>query len=237
LSEIDLAGARLVTSSSASREICAMHLTLYYAPYTCALVPYVTLTEAGADFSVVNVNTRAGQNRSAEFMRVNLKAKVPVLVIDGSPLTENLALQVWISRQFPQAKLLPGSPADEVKALSLMSWFGTTIHPHLTPNARPERYCDLPNSAESVKRLANAALFEDFGIADEMLVGREWFFSHFTAVDAYFFWCFRRAVTFKLDLSAFAHCMAHFERMQERASVQKVLAYELKVLDEFARGA
>ncbi|MDB5864833.1 MAG: hypothetical protein JWO70_2639, partial [Betaproteobacteria bacterium] len=35
-----------------------MKLTLYYAPMTCALVPYVTLTEAGAEFDVRDVNTR-----------------------------------------------------------------------------------------------------------------------------------------------------------------------------------
>lgn len=214
-----------------------MKLTLYYAPYTCALVPYVTLTEAGAAFEVQNVNTRSGQNKSAEFMRVNPKAKVPVLVIDGTPLTENLALQVWIARQFPAAKLLPVSPMDEIKAISLMSWFGTTIHPHLTPNARPDRYCDLPGSEESVKRLANQLLFEDFAIANDLLAGREWFFSHFTAVDAYFFWCFRRAATFKLDVSGFKNCMAHFTRMQERASVKKVLAYEKQVLELFSKAA
>ena len=214
-----------------------MKLTLYYAPYTCALVPYVTLTEAGADFAVENVNTRSGQNRSAEFMRVNPKAKVPVLVIDGDILTENLALQIWIARQHPAAKLLPAQALDEVKAISLMSWFGTTIHPHLTPNVRPERYCDLPGSEESVRRLTNELLFEDFAIADRMLVGREWFFSHFTAVDAYFFWCFRRATTFKLDVSRFAGCCAHFDRMQLRPSVQKVLAYEKQVLAEFAKAA
>ena len=214
-----------------------MKLTLYYAPYTCALVPYVTLTEAGATFEVQNVNTRSGQNKSAEFMRVNRKAKVPVLEIDGEVLTENLALQVWIARQFPAAKLLPASPMDEIKAISLMSWFGTAIHPHLTPNARPERYCDVPGSEESVKRLANKLLFEDFTIANDLLAGREWFFSHFTAVDAYFFWCFRRAATFKLDVSGFKNCMAHFTRMQERASVKKVLAYEKQVLEQFSKAS
>ena len=214
-----------------------MQLTLYYAPYTCALVPYVTLTEAGAQFDVANVNTRSGQNRSAEFMRVNPKAKVPVLVIDGEPLTENLALQLWIARQYPAAKLLPSTPMEEIKAVSLMSWFGTAIHPHLTPNVRPERYCDIPGSEESVKRLTNKLLFEDFAIADRMLAGHEWFFSHFTAVDAYFFWCFRRATTFKLDVSGFEHCYAHFERIQHRPSVRKVLAYEKQVLDEFSRAA
>jgi glutathione S-transferase len=214
-----------------------MKLTLYYAPMTCALVPYVTLTEAGAAFDVENVNTRNGGNRSPEFLRLNPKHKVPVLVIDGDPLTENLAIQLWIARQFPQAKLLPADPREEIRAISLMSWFGSGIHPHLTPNARPENYCDLPGSEESVKRVGNRMLFEDLAIADGLLAGREWFFSHFTACDAYFFWCFRRALSFKLDLAAFGNCAAHFERIQLRPSVQKVIAHEKRVQDAFARAA
>ena len=46
-----------------------MELALYYAPLTCALVPFVTLTEAGADFEVRNLNTRANQHRTPEFSR------------------------------------------------------------------------------------------------------------------------------------------------------------------------
>lgn len=214
-----------------------MQLTLYYAPMTCALVPYVTLTEAGADFTVQNMNSRSGQLRTPEFLKLNPKHKVPVLVIDGKPLTENVAIQIFIARQFPRAQLLPAEPQSEIEAISLMSWCSSGIHPHLTPNARPENYCDLPGSEESVKRMGNRLLFEDFTLADEMLAGREWFCDHFTAVDAYFFWCFRRAVSFKLDLSAFPHCMAHFERVKQRPSVQKVQAYEKQVLDAFAKTA
>jgi hypothetical protein len=40
-----------------------------------------------------------------------------------------------------------------------------------------------------------------------------------------------------LDLSAFTHCTAHFNRMHERASVQKVIAYEKQVQEEFAGAA
>jgi len=97
-----------------------MKLTLYYAPQTCALVPYVTLTEAGAEFDVRNINTRNGQNRTPEYLKLNPKHKVPVLVIDGEALTENIALQVWIHRRFPQARLLPSDPKEEIKAISLM---------------------------------------------------------------------------------------------------------------------
>jgi glutathione S-transferase len=205
-------------------------LTLYYAPMTCALVPYVTLTEAGADFTLVDLNTRANEHKTPEFLALNPKHKVPVLVIDGEPLTENVAIQIWIARTFPGAKLLPEGPQDNIRAISLMAWFASTIHPHLTPNARPQNYCDLPGSEESVKRVANGMLFEDLAIAERRLGAREWFFEHFTAVDAYFFWCFRRAMSFKLDVARFSSCTAHFERVGARASVQNVLAHEKAVL-------
>jgi hypothetical protein len=35
----------------------------------------------------------------------------------------------------------------------------------------------------------------------------------------------------------FSHCTAHFNRMQQRASVQKVIAHEKKVREDFARAA
>ena len=67
--------------------------------------------------------------------------------------------------------------------------------------------------------------------------GRDFFFDHFTAPDAHFFWCQRRARQFELDLSKLRHCSAHFERMLQRPSVQKLLAFEKSVQDDFAKAA
>ncbi len=217
-----------------------MKLSLYYAPNACSLVPYVTLTETGARFDVVNVNMAKGQHNTPEYLKINPKHKVPVLLVDGEMLTENVAINLWIARNFPDAKLLPADPMKEVKAISLMAWCASGIHPALTPNFNPKRYCDLPGSEESVKQCAQKLLDENFKIADDLLAGREWFFDHFTAVDAYFFWTFRRATQFNLqhlDLAQFRNCMAHLERMKGRPSVQKLLAYEAQVLGEFAKAA
>ena len=134
-----------------------MDLTLCYAPMACSLVAYVNLTEAGAPFAVRTVNTGAREQKSAEYLAVNPKGKVPVLLVDGYPLTENVAIQQFIARSFPAAKLLPAG-LDEFKAISLMSWFTSTIHPHLTPNARPENYCDMPEAFDGVKRVAQKLL-------------------------------------------------------------------------------
>ena len=88
-----------------------------------------------------------------------------------------------------------------------------------------------------MKTIAAKNLMELFKIADDTLAGREFFFDHFTAPDAHFFWCQRRARQFDLDLTGFKHCTAHFERMTQRPSVQKLLAFEKSIQDQFAKAA
>jgi glutathione S-transferase len=214
-----------------------MNLILYYAPIACSLVPYVTLTEAKAPFEVRPINLGKRQQFTPEYLKLNPKHKVPVLIVDGQPLTENVAIHIWTNRHFPQAKLLPADPWQELKAISMLAWCSSGIHPFLTRMNAPARVADVPNAAPSVKQLAQEQLFETFQIADDLLSGREFFFDHFTAVDAHFFWCFRRAGQFELDRSGFKNCTAHHERMTRRPSFQKVLAYEKEVQAEFAKAA
>ncbi|MES2536919.1 MAG: glutathione S-transferase N-terminal domain-containing protein [Pseudomonadota bacterium] len=214
-----------------------MELILYYAPFACASAPFILLGETGADFEVRPVNLGKGQHTTPEYLAPNPKRKVPVLVIDGEPLTENVAIQIWIARNFPNAKLLPADPLQEIRAISLLAWCASGIHPAITPVGRPERFCDLPGSEDSVRRCSTKLLMDHYQLADDMLAGREWFFDHFTAPDAYFFWCFRRGTQLGLDLSGFKNCQAHMARMVQRPSVQKMLAYEAQVMEQFAKAA
>jgi glutathione S-transferase len=214
-----------------------MEIILYYAPITCALAPYITLTEAGAKFEARPLNLRKDQHKSPDYLKLNPKHKVPLLIVDGKVLSESTAIQVWIARTFPQAKLLPSDPWQELQAISLLSWCASGIHPFLARINAPPRVCDVPDASDSVRRLAAEQLFENYKIADGLLAGREYFFDHFTAADAHFFWTFRRGASFELDVSGFPNCIAHFERMKSRPSVQKLLAYEKAVQAEFAKAA
>ncbi len=214
-----------------------MEIVLYYAPNACSLVPYVTLTEACADFQVRAVNLPKGQQNSSDYRKLNPKHKVPLLVVDGRPLSENVAIQIWIARNFPLARLLPADAWQELQAISILAWCASGMHPFLSRINSTSRVCEVPGADESVRRLATQMLFENYKIADNMLAGREYFFDHFTAADAHFFWCLRRGTQFDLDLSGFSNCRAHFERMKGRPSVQKLLAYETAVKEEFARAA
>jgi len=212
-----------------------MQLTLAYCPIACSMVPYILLTEAGASFDVLSVNLFKGKQYTPEYLSINPKAKVPTLIVDGDPLTENIAIQVWIARQFPDAALMPQDALTYAKALAVMSWCASAIHPKLTQQARPERYCDIDGTSDNVRALGATAMLELFALADQQLAGREWFFDHFTCADAYFYWCFRRGAQFHPDALKFEHCVRHMARMDARASVKKLLAFEADVQAEFAQ--
>jgi glutathione S-transferase len=214
-----------------------MKIALYYAPNTCALAPYVTLTEAGANFEVRPLNYRKREHFTPEYLKINPKHKVPTLVVDGKILTENVAIHQWVHRTFPDAKILPGDPWDELQAISLHAWCASGIHPYLSRINNPGKVCDGPGAADGVVKLATEALFENFQVADDSLAGREYFFDHFTAPDAHFFWCCRRATQLGVGLADFPNVTAHFQRMQERPSVKKLLAYEKEVNEGFAKTA
>lgn len=210
-----------------------MNITLYYAPIACSLVPYIALTEAGAEFEVKVLNFLKGEHLSPEYMQLNPKHKVPLLDIDGELLTENVAILQWVAGNFGDAQLLPGG-MDEFRAISLMTWCASGIHPTLTPNVLPQKYCDLPGSEDNVKQCAHKVMHENFALSDDLLAGREWFFDHFTIPDIYFFWCFRRATQFELDVSKYQNCNDHFNRISGRDSVRSLVAFEAQTLAEMA---
>ena len=214
-----------------------MEIVLYYTPYTCSLVPFITLTEANAEFDVHPINGRERQQFSPEYLKVNPKHKVPALAVDGRPLTENVAINVWIARNFPEAKLLPKDPWLQVQAISILSWCATGMHPHISRFNTPSKFCDGPGTEESIRKYATEFVYENFQVANDMLKDREWYFDHFTAADAHFFWCFRRATQLEIDLSEFPSCAAHFERMLKRESVGKLYAIEKDVLAQFGWAA
>ena len=72
----------------------------------------------------------------------------------------------FFARTHPEAKLLPEDPADEARALSLMSFFASAVHPAFSHLWRPERYTNEP-----------------FGEAGIGAKGRETFFGHCQEID------------------------------------------------------
>ena len=202
-------------------------LTLYFGPGACSLVPHITLEEAGAPFEAKPIALRKGQQREPEYLALNPKGKVPLLLIDGRPLTENVAIAYYLAKTFPNAKLLPSGDVEaEAQALSLLSWCASGIHPRIGAFFGPQRLTDLPDSADNVKKLAAEDTAKNFAMVEKMLAGKEWILGQWSIVDAYLFVFWRWAGFLKLDLSSYPNYAKHAERMAERPSVKRALARE-----------
>jgi hypothetical protein len=80
-------------------------LKLYYMPGACSMVPHIALEETGAPYETALVDFAQGDQLKREFLRINPKARVPVLETDRGVLTEIPAILGYIAATFPAARL------------------------------------------------------------------------------------------------------------------------------------
>lgn len=200
-------------------------LALYLSPGACSLAPHIALEEAGAKFEVKPLALRKGDQRKPEFQAINPKGKVPVLVIDGKPLTENVAILTYIARTHPAAKLMPTDLAKEMEVLSLLSWAASGVHTMIGRLFRPAALAN-DAAADAVAQVAREGTAANFALIDKLLAGKQWVAGDYSVADAYFFVFWRWANFLKLDLSAYSNYAAHAARMAERPAVKRALARE-----------
>jgi glutathione S-transferase len=135
---------------------------LYFGPGACSFVPHAALelikTRTGEEFDTQLVKLHKGEQRAPEFLALNPDGQVPVLLVDGEPLTQIIAICAYLDRRYPQAGLLPAEPWARAQALSLLAWMNNSVHPTFTHVFMPEKYAEDPAARAELKRF-NAALF------------------------------------------------------------------------------
>ena len=104
-------------------------LKLYMTPGSCSTAINIILEELDEVFEAHIVNLPAGEHFEPEFVTLNPKSTIPVLVRpDGSVLTEVPAIAYWLGKSRPRAGLWPSTPAEEARALESMTYVTGTIH-------------------------------------------------------------------------------------------------------------
>jgi glutathione S-transferase len=113
-----------------------MKLELYFAPGACSFVPHATLESikaaTGQDFEPKLVKLHKNEQKAPEYLAINPNGQVPVLVVDGRPLNQIVAIIDFLDRSFPKAGVLPQDPWARSLALSRLAWMNNTVHPTFT---------------------------------------------------------------------------------------------------------
>ena len=202
-------------------------IELFFSPGACSRVPLIALEEAGCAYTARPVVLSRGEHKQASYLQLNPKGKVPFLLIDGEPLSENVAILTALSRLFPKAGLLPsGSQKLELQALSTLAWFASGIHPYVTRLVMPQVVCDEASAAPRIQAMAALMLGKQLALLESQLALSDWLLGDWSVADVYAFWVWTRIQAAPMDLSAYTHLAAHAKRMQERPSVVRALARE-----------
>ena len=85
-----------------------------------------------APFEPKLIKLHKGEQHTPAYLALNPHGQVPLLVIDGKPLSQIMAIVGWLVREFPDAGLLPADPWARAQALSQLAWMNTTAHPTFT---------------------------------------------------------------------------------------------------------
>jgi glutathione S-transferase len=183
-------------------------LTLYFAPGASSMAPHIALHEIGCAFEAIAVSFRRDENRTAEFLALNPLGQVPLLVIDGRPLTEVAGILFYLAKAHPEADLLPDDAEGQGRVVAWMSYIAATVHP-----ARRQ-------GLEHAQRI--------WAVTEARLGGPDWAVGgRYSIADIHLFRLFWRFVgSLNPPREAFPNLVAHYERMMQRPAVRKTLKVE-----------
>ncbi len=206
------------------------YMKLFVAPNTCARVATIALEEIGVPFETSLVRTAANQQNSPEFLELNPKGKVPTLLIDGAPLTENVAILTWLASEYPDAGLMPATTdrLDQLKQIADLAFFAGTVHPVVTRIAMPQKLiADAAQSYEIVRPAGAKDMNKIMSMIDARLAdGPWWYGAVWSIVDAYLYWVWARITSVGYDGASFANVQRHFAMNNDRPAVQRAMARE-----------
>ena len=201
---------------------------LYYAPGTCALAAHIALEEAGAPYETVLVDFGSQSQRSAEYLAVNPKGRVPALVTESGTLTETPALLCFVAQRFPNAELAPlADPFALAQVQEFNSYLCSTVHVAHAHRMRGARWADDAAAIEAMKRKVPTNVTECFELIEHKLLKGPWVMGdQYTICDPYLFTIASWIEGDGVDTTKVPRVMQHRARMLARPAVQKAVAAE-----------
>jgi len=203
-------------------------LTFYFAPGTCARASLIALEESGLAFETKRLDFSRGEQRSADYLALNPKGRVPALGTDKGVISENPAILAYIAQIAPEARLAPlDDPFAFARMQAFNNYLSSTVHVNHAHGPRASRWSDDPEAQQTMKAKVRQTMTESFHLIEEQMFEGPWVMgSAYSVADPYLFTMFAWAEGDGVDIARLPKLTDHFARMRERPAVQRALAKE-----------
>ena len=214
-------------------------MQLYFAPGACSFVPHAGLeaikAATGTVFEPKLVKLHKGEHKTPEYLAMNPNGQVPVLVVDGQPLTQIVAICDFLDRSFPQAEMLPTEVWARAQAMSQLAWMNNTAHPAFTHVFRTNEFAESEAAQADVRRVAAPRFRGYLERIQGWVAGAApyWFGARVTFHDAYAFTLLRWGGYAGVDPKSLPAYHAYIERVMAAPPVAAALERERIKLDTY----
>jgi GST-like protein len=160
-------------------------IDLYLAPTANGLRASVALEECGLPYRAHKIDLAKGEQRSAEFLKLNPAGQIPVIVDQdgpgGKPLTLAQSGAIILYCAEKTGKLLPKDPATRTLALQWFMMGATDLAP--TSGAIFQLEMVAPEKNEAITNHFKKRLLTFFALCDKRLEGRDYLAGELSVAD------------------------------------------------------
>ncbi len=201
-----------------------MTARFYYSPRSCALASHIVLEHVGADFEAIRLDFQANQQRSAEYLAINAKGRVPALVTERGVITETPAILLYLAQTHPQSGVAPlDDPFALAELQAVNSWFCSTVHVAHAHGTRGARWADDASALQAMKAKVAQNMTDCFDWIERELLRGPWVMGKdFSVADPYLFTLTIWLMQNDVELARFPRVADHYQRMLALPAVQKI---------------
>jgi glutathione S-transferase len=200
-------------------------MKLYYFPGACSLACDIALREAGFDFEMEKVDTKARKTAGgADYLALNPKGYVPTLVLDdGQKYTEASTILQYVADRKLEKKLAPANGTPErYRMQEWLNFIATEIHKGHGP-----LFKHGDKLKDDAKQVFKNDLVERFDYLAKEIDGKQYLVGEsYTVADAYLFTVLSWPKYVGIDIGRWPALKAYWQRIGARPAVQAALKAE-----------
>jgi glutathione S-transferase len=203
-------------------------LKLFHSPGACSGAVHLALEESGLAYEIAPVKLAEGQQRTPDYLKLNPKGRVPVLVDGDYVITEVSAILRYVSRLAADKALWPADAREDGRCAEWLAWIGSGLHISYAHIRRPERYADSEAARADVVAKGRETTRQVWQQVEDKLAAQNtpWAAgSQFSVADLYLFvfWSWGKGQLLSYDMEKdFPRWTEHARKVTAREAVRRV---------------
>jgi glutathione S-transferase len=186
----------------------------------------IMLEEVGAEYRLIKVNIRAGEQKAPDFLALNPNGKVPVIVDPQGPggqpvvVTESAAILIYLGEKF--GKLIPADPVERIRMFEWMFFHASGLGPAFGNSGYFQKLAPEP-APLAIERFSTEAK-RTLGVLNQRLGQAEYLAGSYSLADIVNFgWIWRREFA-GVDFAETPHVARWFADLEQRDAVKNAMA-------------